>query len=155
MESNMAFTGTAARQLLERARTGTLASLNRDGGIPHASLVNVATDADGRPIIFISTLAWHTKNLLADARASLMVAEPPEHGDALTGARVTVMGRFARLEEPRLRLRYLARHPEAETYIDFGDFSFWRMEPEIIHAVAGFGRIETFRPDEVFAAVSA
>jgi heme iron utilization protein len=144
------FTGTEARQLLRRARTGTLASLNRDGGLPYASLVNVATDVDGRPAILISKLAWHTRNLLADTRASLLVAEPPEHGDALTGARVTVMGRFVECAEPRLRRRYLARHPEAAMYVDFGDFAFWRLEPEVVHAVAGFGRIETLAADEVF-----
>jgi heme iron utilization protein len=148
------FTGTEARQLLRRARTGTLASLNRDGGLPYASLVNVATDVDGRPAILISKLAWHTRNLLADTRASLLVAEPPEHGDALTGARVTVMGRFVECAEPRLRRRYLARHPEAAMYVDFGDFAFWRLEPEVVHAVAGFGRIETLGADEVFPAAA-
>ncbi len=146
----MAFTGIEARALLERAKTATLASLDREGGIPYASLVNVATDVDGRPIIFISALAWHTRNLSADGRASLMVAELPEHGDALTGSRVTIMGRFMPCEKPDLRQRYLTQHPQAETYIDFSDFSFWRLEPEIIHAVAGFGRIETFKPEAVF-----
>jgi heme iron utilization protein len=146
------FTGTEARLLLRRARTGTLASLNRDGGIPYGSLVNLATDVDGRPIILISGLAWHTQNLLADSRASLLVAEPPERGDALTGARATIMGRFQKCDEVRLRRRYLARHPEAQMYVDFGDFAFWRLEAERVHAVAGFGRIETLPAVEVFAA---
>lgn len=154
MSRQRSFTGTEARQLIRRARTGTLASLNRDGGMPYASLANVATDVDGRPIILISRLAWHTQNLLADGRASLLVAEPPEAGDALTGARVTVMGRFLRSDEVRLRRRYLARHPEAQIYVDFGDFAFWRLEAEIIHAVAGFGRIETLAADEVFPAAA-
>ena len=151
MPKPRSFTGTEARQLLRQSRTGTLATLNRDGGTPYGSLVNVATDVDGRPIILISRLAWHTRNLLADGRASLLVAEPPAEGDALTGARVTVMGRFATCNEARLRRRYLARHPEAHMYVDFGDFGFWRLEPEIIHAVAGFGRIETLMSDEVFS----
>lgn len=146
----MSFTGSEARELLERARTGTLATRNSEGGIPYASLVNVACDIDGRPVILVSGLAWHTRNLLADGRASLMAAELPEQGDALTGARVTVMGRFVKCGEPRLRQLYLARHPQAADYVDFADFSFWRMEPAIIHAVSGFGRIETFRPEEVF-----
>ncbi len=137
------FTGREARLLLRRARTATLASLDRGGGGPYASLVNVATDVDGAPIVLISKLAWHTQNLLADGRGSLMVAELPETGDALTGQRVTVMGRWTEASAARLRRRYLARHPQAEVYVDFGDFSFWRLTPEVIHAVAGFGRIET------------
>ena len=150
MANPRSFTGLEARRLLRRARTATLASLNRDGGIPYASLANVATDVDGRPVILISRLAWHTQNLLADARASLLAAEPPESGDALTGARLTVMGCFRQCGESRLRRRYLARHPEAVMYADFSDFAFWRLEPEIVHAVAGFGRIETLPAAEVF-----
>ncbi len=147
------FSGDEARLLLRRARTGTLASLNRGDGIPHASLVNVATDVAGQPLILVSTLAWHTKNLLADPRASLMVAEIPASGDALTGARVTVMGRFERVNDAAPRRRYLARHPQAAMYADFGDFAFWRLKPERAHAVAGFGRIETFEANEVFPSV--
>lgn len=150
MPKPRSFTGTEARQLLRQSRTGTLATLNRDGGTPYGSLVNVATDVDGRPIILISRLAWHTRNLLADGRASLLVAEPPAEGDAMTGVRVTVMGRFATCNKARLRRRYLARHPKAQMYVDFGDFGFWRLEPEIIHVVAGFGRIETLAAIEVF-----
>lgn len=150
MTGPRSFTGDEARRLLRRARTGTLASLNRDGGGPYASLVNVATDAAGAPLLLLSALAWHTKNLEADPRASVMVAELPEAGDALTGPRITVMGRFAKVEEAGLRRRYLARHPAAEMYAGFADFALWRMEPERIHAVAGFGRIETLEASEVF-----
>lgn len=150
MSGQRSFTGTEARQLLRRARTGTLASLNRDDGIPYASLVNAATDVRGWPLLLISTLAWHTRNLLADPRASLMVAETPATGDALTGARVTVMGRFEKVDDIDLRRRYLARHPAAEMYSGFGDFAFWRLKPERAHAVAGFGRIETMMADEIF-----
>lgn len=144
------FTATEARRLLRRARTGTLGTINRDDGIPYASLVNVATDVGGEPIILVSTLAWHTRNLAADSRASLLVAEPPASGDALTGPRVTVMGRFVKADSGQARRRYLARHPEAAVYADFGDFAFWRLEPERAHAVAGFGRIETIEANEVF-----
>lgn len=150
MTTNRSFTGTEARLLLRRARTATLSTLNRDDGVPYASLVNVATDVTGWPLILVSTLAWHTKNLLADARASLMVAELPAAGDALTGARVTVMGRFDRIEDQSLARRYLARHPVAALYSSFGDFAFWRLLPVRAHAVAGFGRIETMEADEVF-----
>lgn len=150
MAGSRRFTGDEARWLLRRARTGTLASLDRDGGGPYASLVNVATDGAGAPLLLLSALAWHTKNLDANPRASVMVAELPKAGDALTGPRITVMGRFAKVEDMGLRRRYLARHPAAALYAGFGDFSFWRMEPEQVHAVAGFGRIETLEAGEIF-----
>lgn len=150
MGMDRSFSATEARRLLRRARTATLSTLNREDGIPYGSLVNVATDVAGWPLILVSTLAWHTKNLLADARASLLVAEPPTSGDALTGPRVTIMGRFVKVDEEGLRRRYLARHPEAALYAGFGDFAYWRLMPERLHAVAGFGRIETMGADEVF-----
>ena len=150
MSGRRSFTADEARTLLRRARTATLGTINADDGTPYASLVNVATDVRGWPLILVSTLAWHTRNLLADARASVMVAEMPEAGDALTGPRVTVMGRFSKVADEALARRYLARHPAAELYIAFGDFAIWRLEPERAHAVAGFGRIETMPADELF-----
>ena len=138
------------RQLLRRAQTCSLSTLSSGDGTPYGSLANIATDVAGRPIILISRLAWHTKNLAADARASVLVAELPTQGDALVGPRVTVLGRFKQIEDATLRRRYLARHPQATMYADFADFSFWRLEPTSIHGVAGFGRIETLVPDDVF-----
>lgn len=150
MNERRSFSAQEARNLLRRARTATLGTLNRAEGIPYASLVNLATDVRGWPLILVSRLAWHTRNLLADPRASVMVAELPESGDALTGARVTVMGRFRQVQDEDLKRRYLARHPAASLYSGFGDFAFWRLEPEMAHAVAGFGRIETIGADEMF-----
>jgi len=150
MSATRSFSGEEVRRLVRQARTGTLATINRDGGIPYASLVNVAADVDGRPLILVSRLAWHTRNLQADTRASLLVASLPCTGDALTGARVTVMGRFVEAGGARLRRRYLARHPEAAMYVDFPDFGLRLMEAETVHAVAGFGRIETLPASEVF-----
>ena len=138
------------RQLLRRARTCSLSTLNKGDGVPYGSLANIATDVAGWPLILISRLAWHTQNLLADARASVLVGELPAKGDALVGPRVTVLGRFVQVENADLRRRYLARHPEAAMYADFADFSFWRLMPTNIHGVAGFGRIETLAPEEVF-----
>ena len=150
MSGQRSFSADEARGLIRRARTATLGTINADDGTPYASLVNVATDVRGCPLLLVSTLAWHTRNLLADPRASLMVAEVPASGDALTGPRVTVMGRFARVEDAAIQRRYLARHPAAELYAGFGDFAFWCMAPERAHAVAGFGRIETIPADEMF-----
>ncbi len=140
------------RQVLRRAKTCTLSTLSLGDGTPYGSLANIATDISGRPIILISRLAWHTQNLEADARASVLVGELPARGDALVGARVTILGRFERVDDAGLRRRYLARHPEAAVYADFPDFSFWRLSPSAIHGVAGFGRIETLTAEEVFPA---
>lgn len=150
MNKTRSFTGDEARRLLRRARTGTLASLNSDGGHPYASLVNVATDGDGAPVLLLSKLAWHTQNLLADPRASLLAAEPAAEGDALTGARATFIGEIRQVTDAYARQRYLARHPEAEFYAGFDDFGFWRLDVSKVHAIAGFGRIETLSGDEVF-----
>jgi putative heme iron utilization protein len=155
MANPRTFTGAEARRLLRRARTATLATLNRDGGHPYASLANVAADLGGSPILLISRLAWHTQNLLADPRSSLMVAEPAAEGDALTGARATFIGSMSEVKDEGVRRRYLARHPEAEFYAGFGDFGFWRLDVQAVHAIAGFGRIETLTPDEVFPSTSA
>lgn len=150
MTEKASFSGTDMRQLLRRARTCSLSTLNKSDGTPYGSLANIATEVAGWPLILISRLAWHTQNLLADARASVLVSELPAKGDALVGPRVTVLGRFELVDDANLRRRYLARHPEAAMYVDFPDFSFWRMDPSTIHGVAGFGRIETLKPDDVF-----
>src|SRR3990170_1477058 len=150
MTEKSSFSGTAMRQILRRAKICSLSTLTRGDGTPYGSLANIATDISGRPLILISRLAWHTQNLEADARASVLVGELPAKGDALAGPRVTVLGRFERVEDAGLRRRYLARHPQAVLYADFPDFSFWRLSPSAIHGVAGFGRIETLNPDEVF-----
>ena len=138
------------RQLLRRARTCSLSTLNRGDGTPYGSLANIATDVMGWPLILISRLAWHTQNLETDGRASVLIGELPAKGDALVGARITVLGRFEPVDDANLRRRYLARHPQASFYADFPDFSFWRLRPSVIHGVAGFGRIETLGPDTVF-----
>src|SRR6476469_3363781 len=82
----------AAKRLLREGRSGALATLMPGSGDPYCSLVNVATAADGAPLLLISQLAVHTKNILADTRVSLMLDERKE-GDPLQGARVMLMGR--------------------------------------------------------------
>lgn len=150
MTTARTFTGTEARLLLRRARTAALGTANLAPAGPYVSLANIATDPQGYPIIFISKLAWHTRNILARPEGSLMVSEIPALGDALTGPRVTIMGRFEPVPAVEIAPRYVHHHPAARSYLDFPDFSFWRLIPQKIHAVAGFGRIETMEPDEVF-----
>jgi heme iron utilization protein len=143
----------AAKQLLREGRSGALATLMPGSGDPYCSLVNVATAADGAPLLLISTLAVHTKNILADARVSLMLDERKE-GDPLEGARVMLMGRAAAADDPAVRRRYLARHPEAEIFASFGDFAFYKIELSGAHLVAGFGRIVDLNPADVLTDVS-
>jgi heme iron utilization protein len=153
--ASRSFTGTEARMLLRRARTAALGTQNLDPAGPYVSLANIATDPQGHLVIFISKLAWHTRNILANPQGSVMVSEIPQSGDALTGPRVTIMGRFEAVSPSEIAERYAHHHPAARVYLDFPDFSFWRLSPNKIHSVAGFGRIETMEPDEVFLAEKA
>ena len=131
-----------AKRLLRSIRAGALATLDRDTGFPFASLVTVATDADGAPLLLMSRLSGHTLNLEADPRASILLAESGK-GDPLAHPRLTVIGRVERTAEARVRARFLARHPKAKLYADFGDFSFWRLTLESAHLNGGFARAAT------------
>jgi heme oxygenase (biliverdin-IX-beta and delta-forming) len=143
----------AAKKLLREARSGALATLMQKSGDPYCSLVNVATTIGGVPVLLLSQLAVHTKNLLSDSRASLMLDERKE-GDPLEGARVMLMGRCAKDEDPATRIAYLRRHPDAEMYANFSDFSFYRMEVGGAHLVAGFGRIVDLKPQDMLTDIS-
>jgi putative heme iron utilization protein len=138
-----------ARSLLRRSRQGALATLMPGSGDPYCSLVNIAGHPDGSPILLISRLALHTRNLLGDARLSLMLDERAE-GDPLEGSRIMLAGRVEEAgadELPVLRRRYLNAHPSAETFAGFKDFSFFRIRPSGAHLVAGFGRIVDLKPE--------
>ncbi|MDE2065289.1 MAG: DUF2470 domain-containing protein, partial [Bradyrhizobium sp.] len=110
---------------------------------------------DGSPILLISRLAVHTKNLLADARVSLMLDERVE-GDPLEGSRIMLSGRAeeAASGDEFLRRRYLSAHPSAEAFVDFKDFSFFRIRPTGTHLVAGFGRILDLKPAQFLTETS-
>jgi hypothetical protein len=138
----------AAKKLLREGRSGALATLMPGSGDPYCSLVNVATAADGAPLLLISRLAVHTKNVLADPRVSLMIDERKE-GDPLQGARVMLMGTAAATEDPDVRRRYLDRQPEAEMFAGFADFAFYRLALKAAHLVAGFGRIVDLEPRDI------
>jgi putative heme iron utilization protein len=145
-----------ARSLLRRSRQGALATLMAGSGDPYCSLVNVASHPDGSPILLISRLALHTQNILGDARASLMLDERAE-GDPLEGARIMLAGRAeeaAAADLQILRRRYLNAHPSAEVFVDFKDFSFFRIRPAAAHLVAGFGRIVDLKPAQFLTDIS-
>lgn len=134
---------TEARKLLRNTAIGCLATLQNSGGSPYASLITVATDTDGAPLFLISTLAWHTRNLQADPRASILLSEAGASGDPLDVGRVSLIGVAEKIDSPAASRRFLARHPSASGYASFADFSFWRLQVETAHYVGGFGRIVT------------
>jgi heme iron utilization protein len=138
----------AAKALLRQSRGGALATLMPSSGDPYCSLVNVATAPDGAPLMLLSRLALHTKNILADSRVSLMLDERKE-GDPLEGARIMLMGEAAATDDPAARRRYLDRQPEAEMFAGFGDFAVYRMTLKRAHLVAGFGRIVDIAPQDL------
>ena len=135
-----------SRRLLRSIRAGALGTLNGSGD-PFSTLVTVATDPDGSPLILVSQLSAHTRHLDADPRCSLLLAETGA-GDPLTHPRLTITGKAVKItdKEPRaaIRARFLARHPRAELYADFSDFSFWRIAMEQVHLNGGFARAARF-----------
>jgi putative heme iron utilization protein len=145
-----------ARSLLRRSRQGALATLMAGSGDPYCSLVNVASHADASPILLISRLALHTKNILGDNRVSLMLDERAA-GDPLEGARIMLAGRAEEADPDQagiLRRRDLNAHPSAAAFVEFKDFSFFRIVPSNAHLVAGFGRIIDLKPKQFLTDVS-
>jgi putative heme iron utilization protein len=143
----------AGKKLLREARSGALASLMPGAGDPYCSLVNVATAADGSPLLLLSRLAVHTKNILADARVSLMLDER-KAGDPLEGSRLTLQGSILVENDEVARRRYLARQPEAGMFAEFKDFAFYRIALSGGHLVAGFGRIVDLAAAELLTDVT-
>ncbi|MEJ8474661.1 HugZ family protein [Roseibium algae] len=142
-----------AKGLMRTARFGAIAVLEPETGHPLASRVAAVTDMDGTPCILISTLSGHTSALLADPRCSLLLGEPGK-GDPLAHARVTLFCRAERLERgsishERVRRRYLARHPKAALYVDFGDFAFFRLAVERASLNGGFGKAYALKPNDL------
>lgn len=145
---------TAVKKLLREARKAALATLDRQNGGPYASLVTLATAADGAPLMLISRLAIHTQNILNDTRTGLLIDGTSPEGDPLAGGRVSLTGHVAITESGHEKRRFLARHPEAEMYAAFTDFAFYRFEIERAHYVGGFGRIVDLQPADILIDVS-
>ena len=133
-----------ARTLIRTARHASLATLEGKDGFPSASLAALATDSDGTPHILMSRLSNHTRNLLADPRASLLIGDIGK-GDALAHPRITLFARARELkraspEHSRMRRRFLAKNPKAALYVDFGDFLFMAFDLERASLNGGFGK---------------
>ena len=137
----------AARHLLRSLDRATLATRLEDEameatGWPYASLVLVAADQDGTPLLLLSDLAVHSRNIAADPRVALLFDGTGDRVDPLTGPRVTVLGTAEAATAPRQQARFLARHPGAALYAGFADFKLYRIAVSRAHMVAGFGRID-------------
>lgn len=132
-----------ARTLLHSSRLGVLSTHSQKcPGHPFGSTMPYAVDGRGRPLFLISGMAMHTQNLAADPKASLFVTTPEAQADPLGAARLTVVGAAAVIPEgelPEARAAYLALHENAKYYVDFKDFSFWRLETSDLYYVGGFG----------------
>jgi putative heme iron utilization protein len=139
--------GREARRLL-RSRSHAALGTNL-AGRPYVSLVAMACDSDGIPLLLLSDLAQHTRNLAADRQVSLLLEDTARHSDPLAGPRLTVIGTAERDAAPAALARFLARHPGSETYASFADFHLYRIEVERAHLVAGFGRISWIEAGEL------
>jgi heme iron utilization protein len=136
-----------AKSLLRRIRAAALATLAPLSGEPFATLVNVATEPNGSPILLMSQLAAHTRHLADDPRLSLLLAQSGA-GDPLAHPRLTLTGKAEKVTEPErraaLKARFLARHPKSALYADFGDFAFFHVEIAQAHLNGGFGKTGRF-----------
>ena len=145
--------GPLSRRLLREAVKACLATRleagAEEGSWPYASLVLVAADIDGTPILLLSKLAQHTHNIETDPHVSLLIDGTDGHQEVLTGPRATLLGRARISEDPQSRRRFIARHPSAALYAGFKDFHVYRLELERAHLVAGFGRIEWVERDQL------
>ncbi len=132
-----------ARTLLHLGRIGSMSSLSRrQPGFPFGSVMPYSVDEHGRPIFLISTMAMHTQNLKADPRASLLVTQSNAEGDPLGASRVTLLGNALVVKEPELeqaRKLYLERYENSKYWVDYEDFSFYRLEIVDVYYVGGFG----------------
>jgi hypothetical protein len=124
-------------------RIGSLSTLSRkQPGFPFGSVMPYGLDVNGRPIFLISTMAMHTQNLQADPRASLLVTQPDASGDPLGASRVTLVGNVTTIPQPEIadaRKLYLDRYANSNYWVDFEDFSFYRMDVIDVYYVGGFG----------------
>jgi putative heme iron utilization protein len=136
-----------AKALLRCTRAAALATLAPPSGEPFATLVNVATEPDGSPILLMSQLAAHTRHLANDPRLSLLLTQTGE-GDPLAHPRLTVTGKAEKIADPdrraALKARFLNKHPKSALYADFGDFAFYHVEVAQAHLNGGFGKTGRF-----------
>lgn len=149
--ASMVMTMTTDEPMHTLVREVKIASLSTDyKGTPFGSLVAYSVDSKGRPYIFVSDMAVHTKNIKKNSKVSLMIYKEDKE-DLFNSARITFVGKMVKVDDKErevLKKEYLERHPSAEQFIDFGDFNFYRLEAERIHCIGGFGDIGWLEPGE-------
>lgn len=142
--------GRLARSIVRSADRAALGTLQRNGdGHPLVTHVALATRSDGTPLLLLSGLSEHTRNVADDARVSLLAVASSKEEDPLAGPRVTLIGRLGRLDEGGDRARYLRRHPAASLYAGFQDFAMHVLAIERAHLVAGFGTARWLKADRL------
>lgn len=140
--------GLVARRLIRTGRQATLATLDAEtGGGPYASLTLTACGHDAAPLMLLSDLARHSRNIAADNRVSILFAKPTREAIAL--GRATVVGRAELCDDAQLNARFLARHAAAQSFSTFPDFRLYRVNVESVHFIGGFGAIHTLDRSEV------
>lgn len=155
MSSREPAPGAEVRRLLRSLDRAALATCMAPdgaaghGGWPYGSLVLLAVDQTAAPLLLLSDLAEHSRNIRADPRVALLIDGTAGLPDPLTGARATVLGRASVYEDAAARARYVARHPSAANYAGFKDFRLYRVEIASAHLVAGFGRIDWVAAAEI------
>lgn len=139
-------------QRLPKAFLGTIAQ-REDAHFPFVSLVMPALDAEGCPLLLLSDLSDHVRNLRADTHASLLFDGTEGREEPLTGPRLTLIGDVAPTAAAADRAAYLARHPSAAAYAAFADFRCYRFQPREALLVAGFGRIHRLVGADLLGAI--
>jgi len=130
--------GFEARRIIRAATAATLAT--QQDGQPFASLATPACAPDLSPLLWLSSLSEHTRHLEREPRCALLFTGPAETANPQTAPRVTLTGLAERITDAGLKVRWLARHPYAALYADFGDFALWRITPQGALMVGGFAR---------------
>jgi putative heme iron utilization protein len=145
-----------ARTLLYLGRVGSLSTLSRkQQGYPFGSVMPYGLDEHANPVFLISTMAMHTQNVQADSRSSLLVTQPDSVGDPLGASRITLLGNTLPVPEPEVadtRKLYLARYANSKYWVDFDDFSFYRMDVVEVYYVGGFGVMGWVAASEYYSA---
>ena len=145
-----------AQAIVEAASFAAIGTTDVVTRAAYVSLVAVA-GADGAPVMLLSRLARHTRNLLTEPEASILFTpafDPTvgHHPDPLTQARVTLTGRIVASTDERDRSAFLARHHSASSYAGFSDFGFYRLEVKAAHFIGGFGRIVELSAEDLCGA---
>ena len=144
-----------ARQLIRRSGKACLGTIDRNDGAPYASLVLFAPLADASPVMLLSDLADHTKNIAANGASSLLIDGMETGRETMAGMRLTLQGHISRLEDKAAKDRMIARHPEAAIYAGFADFNLYHLKVERIHLIGGFGMIHWIDAKDVLASAPA